>query len=88
MLEKIDIQDIIALAKQAGDAIMAVYQKDFEVEFKSDQSPLTEADKAAHIIIEQGLIALDQKMEQRYRYCLKRGEIYRMMLAKIGSISG
>ncbi len=61
MLEKIKIQDIIALAKQAGDAIMSVYQKDFEVEFKSDQSPLTEADKAAHVIIEQGLIALDQK---------------------------
>ena len=34
---------------------MAIYQKDFAVEFKGDQSPLTEADKAAHEIIEVGL---------------------------------
>ncbi len=61
MLEKIEIKDIIALAKQAGEVIMDVYKKDFEVEFKFDQSPLTEADKAAHNVIEQGLIALDQQ---------------------------
>ena len=61
MLEKIDIKEIVTLAKQAGDAIMEVYQKDFEVEFKADQSPLTEADKAAHIIIEKGLLALNQQ---------------------------
>lgn len=55
MLEKINIQDIIHIAKQAGDAIMRIYQKDFAVEFKGDQSPLTEADKAAHDIIVAGL---------------------------------
>ena len=58
MLEKIDIQDIINIAKQAGDAIMKIYQKDFDVEYKADQSPLTEADKAANKIIEEGLEAL------------------------------
>lgn len=46
------------LILQAGQAIMAVYGRDFEVEFKSDQSPLTEADLAAHRIICQGLAAL------------------------------
>lgn len=61
MLDRIQIEDIIALAKKAGDAIMQVYSKDFEVEFKADESPLTEADKSAHLIIEQGLIALDRK---------------------------
>ena len=61
MLEKIKIEDVIELARQAGDAIMQVYQKDFAVEFKEDESPLTEADKAAHVLIEQGLIELDQK---------------------------
>lgn len=61
MLEKIKVEDVIDLARKAGDAIMQVYQKDFTVEFKEDQSPLTQADKAAHFIIEQGLIALDQK---------------------------
>ncbi|MEO1956672.1 MAG: 3'(2'),5'-bisphosphate nucleotidase CysQ [Methylophilaceae bacterium] len=55
MLNKIDVQDIVALAKKAGDAIMVIYQKDVEVEFKADQSPLTDADKQAHHIIEQGL---------------------------------
>lgn len=55
MLEKINIQDIIHIAKQAGDAIMRIYQKDFAVEYKGDQSPLTEADKAAHDIIVAGL---------------------------------
>jgi 3'(2'), 5'-bisphosphate nucleotidase len=55
MLEKINIQDIIQIAKQAGEAIMQIYQKDFTVEFKEDQSPLTEADKSAHEIIEAGL---------------------------------
>jgi len=61
MLDKINVQDIVALSKQAGEAIMEIYQKDFEVEFKADESPLTEADKAAHHIIEAGLLALDQQ---------------------------
>mgnify|MGYP003386061246 CR=1 FL=1 len=63
MLNKIDVQDIVNLAKTAGNAIMAIYQKDFEVEFKADESPLTEADKAAHVIIEKGLKALDTQNE-------------------------
>jgi len=40
MLKKIDVQDIVKLAKMAGNAIMDIYQKDFEVEFKADKSPL------------------------------------------------
>jgi len=50
---------VVAVAKQAGQAIMEIYQKDFDIEFKADESPLTEADKAAHNIIEQGLKELD-----------------------------
>ena len=38
-------------ALRAGDAILQIYARDFEVEFKADESPLTEADKAAHYII-------------------------------------
>lgn len=60
MLEKIDLKDVIHLAKEAGDAIMEIYKKDFTVEFKADESPLTEADQAAHNIIEAGLLALDK----------------------------
>lgn len=42
-------------AFQAGKAIMEIYQKPFEVELKSDNSPLTIADKTAHAIITEGL---------------------------------
>ena len=55
MLNQIDIQDIVTIAKEAGDAIMQVYKQDFEVEYKQDSSPLTLADKKANDIIEDGL---------------------------------
>lgn len=42
-------------AFMAGKAIMNIYQEPFEVELKSDNSPLTIADKTAHSIISQGL---------------------------------
>ncbi len=52
---KIDISDIILMAKKAGEAIMEIYEKDHAVEYKEDNSPLTAADRAAHNIIMQGL---------------------------------
>ncbi len=41
----------IAAATEAGEAILEVYGRDFAVEFKEDQSPLTEADRASHACI-------------------------------------
>ena len=55
MLNQIDIQDIVVIAKEAGNAIMQIYKQDFEVEYKQDSSPLTLADKKANDIIEDGL---------------------------------
>jgi 3'(2'), 5'-bisphosphate nucleotidase len=55
MLNQIDIQDIVTIAKEAGNAIMQIYEQDFEVEYKQDSSPLTLADKKANDIIEDGL---------------------------------
>ena len=55
MLNQIDIQDIVTIAKEAGNAIMQIYKQDFEVEYKRDNSPLTLADKKANDIIEDGL---------------------------------
>lgn len=47
-----------SLALEAGDAIMEIYgQDDFGVESKSDDSPVTAADKAADEIISKGLRA-------------------------------
>lgn len=45
------MNDLLQLAQQAGDAILAIYNTAFEVEKKADNSPLTAADKAAHRII-------------------------------------
>ncbi|MDH4125629.1 MAG: 3'(2'),5'-bisphosphate nucleotidase CysQ [Gammaproteobacteria bacterium] len=52
------LEPVIALAIGAGDTILAVYASDFDVESKSDQSPLTQADLASHRHIAAGLAAL------------------------------
>jgi 3'(2'), 5'-bisphosphate nucleotidase len=49
---------VIALAREAGAAIMQVYRQDFDVEHKDDKSPLTQADLASHRIICEGLAKL------------------------------
>ena len=50
------LEGIIKIAKSAGAAVLQVYEKeDFGVETKADNSPLTEADLAAHEIIISGL---------------------------------
>lgn len=44
-------EEVLTIARQAGDAILAIYEGDFAVETKSDHSPLTAADMAAHRLI-------------------------------------
>jgi len=51
VLKDIDLEKIVAIAKVAGDAIMEIYKKDFTVEYKEDDSPLTAADTKANEII-------------------------------------
>jgi 3'(2'), 5'-bisphosphate nucleotidase len=53
------IARLIEIVRRAGDAILEIYQSDFAVEHKSDESPLTQADLAAHQIIAAGLAELD-----------------------------
>ncbi len=45
----------IAIAQEAGQAIMQVYADGFEVQIKDDDSPVTAADLAANQVIELGL---------------------------------
>ncbi|MBX9704790.1 MAG: 3'(2'),5'-bisphosphate nucleotidase CysQ, partial [Gammaproteobacteria bacterium] len=52
------LEQVIHIAKAAGDAIMQVYSTDFNVVRKDDNSPLTQADLAAHQVIVQALEAL------------------------------
>ena len=55
------IDEVLKIAWEAGKAIMKIYEKDFEVAFKDDKSPLTIADKTAHEIIQKGLNQLSIK---------------------------
>jgi len=52
---KLDIDTICKIAINAGHAILEVYKKEFDVEYKDDRSPLTAADKASHLIIQREL---------------------------------
>jgi len=58
MLEKIDLEKIVEIAQKAGDAIMQIYKEDFSIEYKKDNSPLTQADLASNTIICESLTAL------------------------------
>jgi 3'(2'), 5'-bisphosphate nucleotidase len=46
---------IEAIARDAGEAILAIYNTEFEVRRKDDASPVTEADEAAEAVILAGL---------------------------------
>ena len=62
---KIDRQllDAVAdIAKEAGRAILEVYQTDFDVDSKDDKSPITEADRRANAIIAERLAALPVRL--------------------------
>jgi 3'(2'), 5'-bisphosphate nucleotidase len=52
------VEPIVALAEDAGRAILEVYSTDFEVQAKDDESPLTQADLASHRWIDAGLRSL------------------------------
>jgi 3'(2'), 5'-bisphosphate nucleotidase len=49
------LPQVLAIAAEAGRAIMAIYDSEFAVELKDDRTPLTEADRAAHATILAGL---------------------------------
>jgi len=49
------IEPIVALAVDAGEAILEVYATEFDVQSKSDESPLTQADLASNRRIIAGL---------------------------------
>ena len=62
MIENIDIQKINSIAKKAGDEIMRIYQQDFDVDYKKDDSPLTKADIKSNEIINESLKDLYPKI--------------------------
>ena len=55
MDEKQDFAPVVRLVREAGAAIMAFHRKQPKVEVKGDGSPLSEADLAAHRVLDAGL---------------------------------
>jgi 3'(2'), 5'-bisphosphate nucleotidase len=52
------LDDIAAIATAAAQRILEIYNGPFDVELKGDQSPLTQADRAAHELIVARLVVL------------------------------
>ncbi len=45
------LEDIAVAAREAGEAILEIVRRGFDVEHKQDSSPVTQADRAAELII-------------------------------------
>lgn len=54
-LSELKISNIVQISIEAGLEIMKIYNRDYIVETKADESPLTEADRAANAIIVSAL---------------------------------
>jgi 3'(2'), 5'-bisphosphate nucleotidase len=52
------LDQVLPIARAAGDAILSVYRREFDVEIKDDRSPLTEADRLSHDLITDRLRTL------------------------------
>lgn len=58
MLQDSQIEALLQITEQAGLAILDVYNGNIEVTIKDDESPLTQADRASHQVIENALTLL------------------------------
>lgn len=57
-----DLEPVLTLARQAGEAALQFYRDAIQVDLKADQSPLTLADLASHRVLVEGLQALSRKI--------------------------
>jgi len=49
------VEPVLALSTDAGQRIMDIYHSKYTIDYKSDGSPVTDADRAAHNAIQAGL---------------------------------
>jgi len=55
----VELQEVINIAIKAGEKILEIYNtEDFDVQIKSDTSPLTRADTTSHNLIKEKLLSL------------------------------
>ena len=52
------LNDVVAISKEAGQAILEIYREPYEIHEKTDGSPVTTADQNAHNMIEARLQSL------------------------------
>ena len=45
------VDELAEAAREAGEAILTIVRRGFDVETKQDRSPVTEADRAAELVI-------------------------------------
>lgn len=62
MTESSWIEPVVELCQKAGNAILEVYNTDFDVDRKADESPLTQADLASHFVLVGGLADLTPEL--------------------------
>jgi len=69
------LPQVKAIALEAGEAVMRVYRSDFDVQQKSDQSPVTKADLDAEAIIAPRLAALTPDLPIVAEEAVTRGDV-------------
>ncbi|MDO3720336.1 3'(2'),5'-bisphosphate nucleotidase CysQ [Marinobacter sp. chi1] len=52
------LPDVIRIADEASERVLHIYESDFKVQYKDDDSPVTAADLASHDVIVNGLRAI------------------------------
>lgn len=86
MKQKINLEDIKNISIKAGQIIMNIYKKDFTVDYKDDNSPLTEADTKSNEFIcnalknlypnipimseENKQVSYEERKEWEYYWCI------------------
>ena len=56
------VLDILNIAIDAGKEILKIYKKNFNVDLKADNSPITEADINSNNLIKKRLIEIEKKI--------------------------
>jgi 3'(2'), 5'-bisphosphate nucleotidase len=78
-MQEIKVEDVIEVALTAGKKIMEVYGGEFEIEYKSDSSPLTKADEKSNKAINAALqksyphIPILSEENQNQEYEIRKG---------------
>ncbi len=69
------LKDLVGIARDAGDVILEIYERGFEIDQKTDDSPVTEADVAAEALILERLKEVLPNVPVIAEEAVNRGEV-------------